>query len=53
MPATVTSYRPSTRGLIAASAVAGLLLAGAAVLWARYGLAVFHEIIVAGMALCF
>lgn len=31
----------------------GVLLASTLWLWARHGLAVFHEMIVAGLALCF
>jgi hypothetical protein len=32
---------------------AGVMLAFAGLLWARYGGAVFHEMILAGLALCF
>jgi hypothetical protein len=37
---------------IAIIAVAGLLVAGTAVLWAHYGTTVFYETIVAGLANC-
>lgn len=39
--------------MIAAVAGAGTLALAAVVLWARYGVAVFHEIVTAGLALCF
>jgi hypothetical protein len=39
--------------LIAASAMVAALSVLAVVLWARYGAAVFHEILTAGLALCF
>ena len=42
-------WRPAAIG----AAVAGLLLAGTAGLWAHYGTAVFYEMILAGIALCF
>jgi hypothetical protein len=53
MPVTATAYRPSSRALIILGAGVGLLVAAAIYLWARYGIAVFHEMIVAGIALCF
>jgi hypothetical protein len=42
--------RPVLLGL---AAVAGLLVAATAVLWAHYGTAVFYEMIVAGINACF
>lgn len=45
--------RAFSRALTIATGVIAALLAGAAYLWLRYGSAVFHEIIVAGLALCF
>jgi hypothetical protein len=46
-----TSSRFS-RPLVIAAAVAGIVLAGTAALWAHYGTAVFYEMIVAGVAAC-
>jgi hypothetical protein len=45
---------PSTlsRPLMIAAAAAGLLVAGTLALWLHYGTAVFHEIVLAGIALC-
>lgn len=44
----------ATVGLAAiAAAFVAMLLAGAAVLWAHYGTAVFFETIAAGIAACF
>ena len=37
----------------AGAAIAGALAAGAVLLWAHYGSAVFFEMIVAGLAFCF
>lgn len=51
--ATATSARPFARATLIAAAGGGILVALAVVLWARYGVAVFHETIVAGLALCF
>ncbi len=48
--------RPSARmrwPLIAVAVMIGALGAATLVLWARYGTAVFHEIVTAGLALCF
>ena len=39
--------------LVAAAVGVGGLVVAAVVLWARYGIAVFHEIVTAGLALCF
>ena len=48
------SQRFASRPVVVASAgVAGILLAGALVLWAHYGSAVFYEMILAGIAACF
>lgn len=41
------------RVLAAAAALMGLLVAGAVVLWVRYGSAVFFETIRAGFTACF
>jgi hypothetical protein len=41
-----------TRALLVIAAVAGILLAGTAALWAHYGTAVFYEMILAGIAFC-
>jgi hypothetical protein len=47
------SHRRNWRPLVVASAVIGLMLAGTVGLWAHYGTAVFYEMILAGIALCF
>jgi hypothetical protein len=39
--------------IVVSAGVAGILLAGALVLWAHYGNAVFYEMILAGIAACF
>ncbi len=43
----------SRRLTVAAAALAGVLVASALALWAHYGTAVFHEMILAGIAYCF
>lgn len=54
MSDTVTlSNRRNWRALLIVSATVGLLLAGTVGLWAHYGTAVFYEMILAGIALCF
>ena len=54
---TVTARRPIgavTFAIIVGSAViAGAMLVAAAVLWLRYGTAVFFEMIATGLAACF
>jgi hypothetical protein len=53
MPDTVSAATPSFfRPLVLIAAAAGVLLAATLVLWARYGTAVFYEMIVAGLAAC-
>jgi hypothetical protein len=47
------SSRPSTRPLVLAAAVMGVVLAATLALWAHYGSAVFFEMIRAGLAACF
>jgi hypothetical protein len=47
------SLRIALWALVAIAAVAGLLLAGTVALWAHYGTAVFYEMILAGIAMCF
>ena len=49
--ATIVNGR-SRRPLAIIAGVAGLLIAGGAVLWAYYGTAVFYEMILAGIAMC-
>jgi hypothetical protein len=39
--------------LVLVAAAAGVLLAATLALWAHYGSAVFYEMILAGIALCF
>ena len=43
----------ASRGVLLASAVAGLLLAATIGLWVYYGTAVFYEMILSGIAACF
>jgi hypothetical protein len=43
----------SSRTAVAASAVAGLLVAATIALWVHYGTAVFYEMILTGIAACF
>jgi hypothetical protein len=50
--ATVTT-RQSWRPLALIAGVVGVLIAGTLALWAYYGTAVFHEMILAGIAMCF
>ena len=45
--------RRNWRPLAIVAAAVGLLLAGTVGLWAHYGTAVFYEIILAGIAMCF
>ena len=53
MPQTAsTTTASSTRPLLMVAAVAGILLAGTAALWAHYGTTVFYEMILAGIAIC-
>jgi hypothetical protein len=53
MADTVSAPNSGLRPLIWGAAGAGMLLAGAMVLWAHYGSAVFFEMIRAGIAMCF
>ena len=50
---TTTLPSRSARPLVIVAAAVGLLLAGTVALWAHFGTAVFYEVIVAGLALCF
>lgn len=43
----------SSRTAVAASAVAGVLVAATIALWVHYGTAVFYEMILTGIAACF
>ncbi len=47
------AVRSASRAVLFVSLGLGACLAGAVYLWAQHGTAVFHEIIVAGFALCF
>ncbi len=51
--AATVATRRSWRPLAIVAAVAGALIAGTVALWAYYGTAVFHEMILAGIAMCF
>ena len=53
MPQTAAATTSSpVRPLLMVAAVAGMLLAATAALWAHYGTAVFYEMILAGIAAC-
>jgi hypothetical protein len=53
-PMTETAaQRPLPRTLVAAGGAIALLLAGAVLLWARYGTTIFFETIRAGFVACF
>jgi hypothetical protein len=53
MAETATAPTPRlARPLLIAAVVGAVLVAGALALWARYGTAVFYEMILAGLALC-
>lgn len=45
--------RAYSRATLVAGAALAVFIGGGLFLWARHGSAVFHEIIVAGLALCF
>jgi hypothetical protein len=45
--------RLAVRPVVLVMAVPALLLAGTVALWAHYGTAVFYEMILAGLAMCF
>jgi hypothetical protein len=51
--AATAEARRSWRPLAIAGSLAGLLVAATVALWAFYGTAVFYEIILAGIAMCF
>src|SRR5436190_24341953 len=53
MPEVTAAASMLSRPLVIAAAVAGLLVAGTMALWLHYGTAVFYEMILAGIALCF
>jgi hypothetical protein len=53
VPAGIPARPAGPRLLVPIAAAAGVLLAATLVLWARYGGAVFYEMILAGIALCF
>ena len=50
--ATVADRR-NRRPLAIVAAVSGLMLAATTLLWMYYGTAVFYEMILAGIAMCF
>lgn len=53
MPEVLSASRPGTRPLMIVGAVVALLVGATLALWAHYGTAVFYEMILAGLALCF
>jgi hypothetical protein len=52
MPQLTSSRLALPRPMVAAAVLVAVLVAGAVVLWAHYGTAVFYEMIAAGIALC-
>lgn len=51
---TPASAPPAARLIVwTIAAIIGVLMAGAGMLWVRYGTAVFYETILAGIAACF
>jgi hypothetical protein len=53
IPAGIPARVGGPRLLVPIAAAMGVLLATTLLLWAHYGSAVFYEMIVAGIALCF
>ena len=53
MPEVLSAPSAGTRPLLIVGAGVALLVGAALALWAHYGTAVFYEMIVAGIALCF
>lgn len=53
MPEIVSLRRPVSRPFLAVAVVFGMFSAGALLLWAHYGTAVFFEMIASGIAACF
>jgi hypothetical protein len=53
MPEALSAPRYGLRPLFFVAAGCGLLVAATLALWAHYGTAVFYEMILAGIALCF
>jgi hypothetical protein len=53
MPEVLSAPGAGTRPLLIVGAGVALLVGAALALWAHYGTAVFYEMIVAGIALCF
>ena len=51
--AIIAPNKTANRLLVGAAVVLGAAFAGAAMLWANYGTAVFFEMIAAGIAMCF
>jgi hypothetical protein len=53
MPEVLSASRPGTRPLMIIGAAVALLVGATLALWTHYGTAVFYEMILAGLALCF
>jgi hypothetical protein len=53
MPEVLSAPPPGTRPLLIVGAGAVLLVGATLALWAHYGTAVFYEMILAGISLCF
>jgi hypothetical protein len=52
-PASSPAHRVTRAVVVGGAGLAALLLAGALVLWLRYGTTVFFEMVVSGFAACF
>jgi hypothetical protein len=53
MPEVLSAPRQGARPLLIVGAACALLVGATLALWAHYGTAVFYEMILAGIALCF
>jgi hypothetical protein len=52
LPTNAAPSATSRSFVIAAAAIAGMFLAGTLAMWAYWGTAVFHEMVLAGIAAC-
>jgi hypothetical protein len=52
-PASSPAHRVTRVVVVGGAGLAALLLAGALILWLRYGTTVFFEMVVSGFAACF
>jgi hypothetical protein len=52
-PAPAAAIRTPSRPMLLVAGLVGVVLAGTLALWAWYGTAVFAEMVLAGLAVCF